>query len=111
MSLEDTIKENTQAVRELIAALKAQGNTPCQVPPEDKAPPVKEESKEEEPKEERSYAYIQKPFLKLVHKNREAALALLRELGVPEGKKLDVFENKPEEFDRILALIEEKLNG
>lgn len=108
MSLEQAIKENTAAVHALIAALKAQGNQcaanvpvgaqPAQSPNESAA-----ETKVEEPLK---YEAIQKPFLKLVNKDRPAALELLEQLGV---KKLDGV--KPEQYAEVLALIEEKLNA
>lgn len=112
MSLEDAIKENTQVMRELIAALKG-ANTPAQVqvvgkPEEAVGTPLTEAPSGAPAPEELSYEYIQKPFLKLVNKNRAAAVALLESLG---AKKLDAFRHKTEEYPRILALIEEKLNG
>lgn len=111
MSLEKQLQENTEALRELIAVLKAQGNTCSANVPVDKQPAQpreKEPAAETKVDEPLKYEYIQKPFLKLATKDRDAAVALLATLG---AKKLDAFKDKPEEFERILGLIEEKLNG
>lgn len=103
MSLEKAIQENTEAVRALIAVM--QGNTkqaPAEVAPA-RATPVAAPAAPAETPPALSYADVQKPFLKLVSANRDAALALLAEMEV---KSLKGIEDKPATFSDVLARIE-----
>jgi len=107
MSLEQAVKENTEAIRELIAALKTQGATcAASVPVVAQPAQPKEAAAETKVEEPLKYEAIQKPFLKLANKDRPAAVALLAQLGV---KKLDGV--KTEQYAEVLSLIEEQLNG
>ena len=93
MSLEQALKENTEAIRALTAALN---QTPVVSEPAAVVPAA----------EPLKYEAIQKPFLKLVSKNRPTAVALLSQLGL---KKLDGVQ--PEQYAEVLKMIEEKFNG
>lgn len=110
MSLEQHLKENTEAIKQLIAVIQAAGittvagntpepgaNEPSQpiVPPAGSAPEASAEQLE--------YSDIQKPFLRLVNKNKDAALALLKELGV---NTLRDIQGKPELFASVKEKIE-----
>lgn len=110
MSLEQALQENTEAIARLIAVINAAGITTCAQesgakksaatqPAATKA--VKAETAAASPSELK-YADIQKPFLKLVNKNRDKAVALLAELGVPSLKAI---EGKPELFADVLTKI------
>ena len=117
MSLEQTITENTEAIRELIATLKqnpaastnAASNAASTNAASTNAPPAASTNAPPAAKlavEPLKYEAIQKPFLKLANKDRPAAVALLAQLGV---KKLDGV--KTEQYAEVLSLIEEQLNG
>lgn len=112
MSLEQALQENTEAITRLIAAINGAGIATCaQEVPDTKKPvstqpaatkAVKAETAAASPSELK-YADIQKPFLKLVNANRDKAVALLAELGVPSLKAI---EGKPELFADVLAKIQ-----
>lgn len=102
MSLEQALKENTEAITRLIAAINAAGVTTCAQEPAAQ-PSVTTLPVVDAPLPRLAYADIQKPFLKLVNANRDKAVALLAELGVPSLKAI---EGKPELFASVLAKIE-----
>ena len=110
MSLEKAILENTETLKQLIAVIEAagavgvQGSNKAKVEHPVAKTPAPEKAKVEKPAEPAAlvYADIQKPFLKLVQTNRDAAVALLAELGAPS---LKAFEGQPEKFAEILAAI------
>ena len=107
MSLEKAILENTETLKQLIAVIEAAGAVGVQGSNKAKVEhPVGKNAAPEKAKPAAPaalvYADIQKPFLKLVQTNRDAAVALLAELGAPS---LKAFEGQPEKFAEILAAI------
>ena len=123
MSLEKAVQENTEALNRLIAVIEAAGAVGVQGSDKAKVahpagknaatPSTGEKQKAAtaepaaaSPSEEApalSYADIQNPFLRLVQSDRDAAVALLAELGVPS---LKTFEKQPERFAELLAQIQ-----
>jgi len=127
MSLEDAIKENTAAVRELILALRAgtpasKGDIKAVAEAPYGAAEVKKSTgsaKESEGSaassdtgestQELNYAEdVRKPFLALLNSKRDAAMKVLADLGVANLKG---FEDKPETFADLANRIKEAQNG
>ena len=104
MSLEKAILENTETLKQLIAVIEAAGVVGVQGSNKAKVehPVSKTPAPEKAKPAALVYADIQKPFLNLVQTNRDAAVALLAELGAPS---LKAFEGQPEKFAEILATI------
>ena len=105
MSLEKAILENTETLNRLIAVIEAAGAVGVQGSNKAKVEhPVAKTPAPAAPAAPAAlvYADIQKPFLKLVQTNRDAAVALLAELGAPS---LKAFEGQPEKFAEILVAI------
>lgn len=103
MSLELAVKENTAAIRALIAVMAAAGTATCSQEAVAETP-VAEDPQPEALPVELVYADIQKPFLKLVQKSREDAVALL------EGFKFKTLKDaKPAQFAAVLEKIEAAL--
>lgn len=111
MSLEQAIKENTEAVRaltELFYKYCAADRVVTEKLQKDAsgAAPAVEPT---EPEPEVSYDELKKSFLKLVtKKGRDVGVAFLGELGVANLSELS---GKPETFGHTKAKIEEKLNA
>lgn len=123
MSLEEALKQNTEAINKLIAAIAAfpvpsagaGGATAVQ---EAKKPeggkPSTGSAKESEgsavPKDTGEWVQleykrdIREPFLHLLNTNRDKAMALLAELGVANLKG---YESHPEKYAFLAAKIEE----
>lgn len=127
--LEIAIQENTAALRELLAALKAGVPTTPAVAQEVKAQEVVKESKKSAPVEkpasspsgatpptvvdtaapaaEVDYEAIKRPFLALVNtKGRDAAAALLAQFGVDAGKGGKLSDIPADKYADVLAAIE-----
>ena len=100
MSLEHELQQNTEALNRLADVIRAARLAGCSS--EESTPPPSAPAAESP--SELTYADIQKPFLKLVQRDRAKAVALLAELGVPTLKAI---EGKPELFATVL----EKING
>jgi hypothetical protein len=107
MSLEEAIKANTAAIRELIAAY--QGALPERITGAASAQAGSaSEAKPEGNEPELSYEdSVRKPFLALLNSNRDVAMKLLADLGVPNLKG---FENQPEKFAELSQKIQEAQN-
>ena len=115
MSLEQTITENTAAIKNLTAALEAHvaASLAKSTPAPDATPPSTDKPAERAPKDtkpaaksakpaaEVEFKDIEAPFIAYVKKaGREPAVTLLGELGV---KRLS--ELKPEQYAKALAAI------
>lgn len=123
MSLELAIQENTNALRDLLAALKSGVPTTAAVAHEVKeakksAPAEKTASSEsgatqqtatetDAPAAVLDYEAIKKPFLALVNKKgRDAAAALLNQFGVDAGKGGKLSDIPADKYADVLAAIE-----
>lgn len=118
MSLEKALQENTEALNKLIALMQAAGTATC-------AAPTAEEVKQKEPVKSKEvatatpavehtdpvatklkYEDVQGPFLKLVNKDRAAAVAILGKFSCQNLKQAT-----DAQYADILTAVEEALNG
>ena len=108
MSLEESIKENTTAVKllcTLIAALPVGVNVP--------APQAGQQAQQSiaKPDEDKPLSYdedVRKPFLALLNSNRPGAMKVLADLGVANLKG---FEGQTETYADLVRRIKEAQNG
>ena len=122
MSLEQALQENTEAIRQLMEVVKAAGIAgvatevdTVKTKSAKVAAPVKVEELAAIPEPLKSDTpalkyedAIQGPFLKLVQKDRAAALAIMIGLGLKSMKEI---ASKPETFAAVAAQITEALNA
>ena len=113
MSLEQALKENTETMLRLIAALEAARTVGCEGTaeaelPHSVAPPEKAAEAVEPTPETLTYDDVKKPFLKLIQAKRDAAMGVMAHFGV---KNMQHIPQTQEAFAEARTLILEALNG